>query len=682
MNMRQFLAGASALIGIFVAAGLAITPAGAQERPEPVRVDSFAGAYLAARIAETDNDLHSAIAYYDRALAFDPDNRGLQQSLMLALISTGQFDRALTQAEILRDVPEVARFSRLALAVDALHKEDFAAALDLLELPLQSDLDRLITSVAGAWAIAGQGDGEAALAKLDEISGPEWYGVFISYHAGLIAEWAGMNEEAEAAYAATAENVAAGSAAPETFLRALEARARFEQRSGDSEAALSTLDLANEFVAGRIQFDVLREQIESGEDIPPLVDSVTEGVSEILLNLASALNRGGGESFVRLYLQYALALHPESDSVLMQLASAAEQQGEPEEAIELYTRVPDTSAIQRIARIQMGLNLVDLDRHEEAEEMLSALLEEDPDDMRAYLALGGVYHAQEDYRSGAELYERAVGRIDEPQPEHWNIFYQRGIAYERLKEWERAEPNFKQALELYPDHPQVLNYLGYSWVDMNMNLEEGLDLIKRAVELRPSDGYIVDSLGWAYFRLEQYEDAVRELERAVGLMPYDPILNDHLGDAYWRVGRRLEATYQWRHARDLEPEPDVLEAIEEKLINGLPDKEEEDNQRADAVDAETTEVLVAAASPVELQTMEDGAQEPAGQEVASTAPVAGEGGMTYYDVRPGQSLWSISLDVFGVGDRYPEILDLNPELQANPDRLAPGQRLRVPASVD
>ena len=132
MDMRQFLAGASALFGILVAVGLTGTPAIAQERPEPVRVSSFAGAYLAARIAETDNDLDSAIAYYERALNFDPDNRGLQQSLMLALISTGQFERALPHAESLRDVPEVARFSRLALAVDALHDEDYAAALDLL----------------------------------------------------------------------------------------------------------------------------------------------------------------------------------------------------------------------------------------------------------------------------------------------------------------------------------------------------------------------------------------------------------------------------------------------------------------------------------------------------------------------------------------------------------------------
>src|SRR5690606_17064654 len=149
-------------------------------------------------------------------------------------------------------------------------------------------------------------------------------------------------------------------------------------------------------------------------------------------------------------------------------------------------------------------------------------------------------------------------RIGKPTREHWNIFYQRGIAYERLKEWPKAEPNFRKALELFPDQPQVLSYLGYSWVDMHRNREDRREKIRRAGELRPSDGYIVDSLGWAYYRLNRFEEAVTELERAVSLKPDDPILNDHLGDAYWRVGRRLEATFQWSHARDMKPEPDVL----------------------------------------------------------------------------------------------------------------------------
>ncbi|HEV7417043.1 MAG TPA: tetratricopeptide repeat protein, partial [Tianweitania sediminis] len=203
-----------------------------------------------------------------------------------------------------------------------------------------------------------------------------------------------------------------------------------------------------------------------------------------------------------------------------------------------------------------------------------------------------VYSGQENYRAAAEVYDEAVAALPAPDRSNWNIFYQRGIAYERLKQWDKAEPNFRKALELFPDQPQVLNYLGYSWVDMNMNLEEGLEMIKRAVELRPSDGYIVDSLGWAYYRLGRYEDAVTELERAVSLKPDDPVLNDHLGDAYWRVGRKLEATFQWSHAIDREPTEADLPKIREKLAKGLPDI-----PAPAAADAEPAKPAPAASNP-------------------------------------------------------------------------------------
>ena len=152
------------------------------------------------------------------------------------------------------------------------------------------------------------------------------------------------------------------------------------------------------------------------------------------------------------------------------------------------------------------------------------------------------------------------------------IFYFRGICYERSKQWPKAEADLKKALELFPEQPHVLNYLGYSWVDQGINLDDGMAMIKRAVQQRPDDGYIVDSLGWAYFRIGNYEEAAKQLERAIELKPEDPTINDHLGDAYWRVGRVLEAKFQWAHARDLKPDPEDLPKIEEKLKNGLPDE--------------------------------------------------------------------------------------------------------------
>ena len=234
---------------------------------------------------------------------------------------------------------------------------------------------------------------------------------------------------------------------------------------------------------------------------------------------------------------------------------------------------------------------------------------------------------------------------------NWNIYYQRGIAYERLKQWPKAEPNFRKALELFPNQPQVLNYLGYSWIDMNMNLEEGMEMIRKAVELRPSDGYIVDSLGWAHYRLGEYDDAVRELERAVSLKPDDPVLNDHLGDAYWRVGRRLEATFQWSHARDMKPEPAVLAGVEKKLKEGLPPVED----KAVAEEPEGRRLRLPSSRRPPLRRT----SAPRSSPTALAKPIA-------YKVTRGQSLWSIAADELGSGSRYIEILNLNPQLQGDP----------------
>ncbi|MFC3321973.1 tetratricopeptide repeat protein [Mesorhizobium cantuariense] len=560
------------LTRLAIVTGMAISalPAYAKQTSEPVKITSFSGAYLAARIAEGDNDLDSAIAYYKQALAFDPSDTGLQQSLMLSLIAQGRFDESLVYADKLKEVPDVERFSRLALAVDSFHKKDFTKAQYWLKLSLESDLDRLISGVMSGWAQQGAGEPADAMASIDKLQGPDWFGLFKSFHRALIADASGMPEKAEAIYAATMQDTAAGGAAPETWMRNAQAYASFLARKGDKTKALSVLDQAEAFSPGKLEIVALRDRIAKGDKIAPFAAGPSDGASEILLDLATALNRGGGEPFVRLYLQYALALKPDSDAALVQLAAVSEQLKDGEGAIALYRRIPAGSPLKELSDLQLGLNLADLDRHQEAITHLKAFVDAHPEDMRAYLALGGVYSSKDDFRSAANLYDKAVDALKTPTAANWNIFYQRGIAYERLKDWPKAEPNFRKALELFPDQPQVLNYLGYSWVDMNTNLKEGLAMIQKAVDLRPSDGYIVDSLGWAYFRLGRFDDAVREMERAVSLKPEDPVLNDHLGDAYWRVGRKLEATFQWNQARDLKPDPDVLATLQQKLMKGLP----------------------------------------------------------------------------------------------------------------
>jgi Flp pilus assembly protein TadD len=200
------------------------------------------------------------------------------------------------------------------------------------------------------------------------------------------------------------------------------------------------------------------------------------------------------------------------------------------------------------------------------------VIKEHPDDLEAIMALGNVLRGHKKFAECADVYSKGVATIARPEKANWVIFYFRGICYERSKQWPKAEADLKKALELFPDQPHVLNYLGYSWIDQGINLDDGMTMIKSAVQQRPDDGYIVDSLGWAYYKLGNYEEASKNLERAIELKPEDPTINDHLGDAYWRVGRVLEAKFQWAHARDLKPDPEDLPKIEEKLKAGLPEE--------------------------------------------------------------------------------------------------------------
>jgi tetratricopeptide (TPR) repeat protein len=261
----------------------------------------------------------------------------------------------------------------------------------------------------------------------------------------------------------------------------------------------------------------------------------------------------------------------------LSLADLYESVKKPQMAIKVYERVPANSPLKRNAQIQLATDLDAADRSDEAIKILKGVTAEDPKDLEAIMALGNIERGRKKFADCVVTYSHGIDALPKPDDKAGEdkgnavYYYYRGICEERSKQWSKAEADMRKALELQPEQPHVLNYLGYSWIDQGINLDEGMKMIKRAVEQRPDDGYIVDSLGWAYYRIGNYDDAVKNLERAIDLKPEDPTINDHLGDAYWRVGRTLEAKFQWSHARDLKPEPDDLPKIEAKIENGLPD---------------------------------------------------------------------------------------------------------------
>lgn len=543
----------------------------ADEAPPVIR--SFAGAFLAGRTADIDNDTEAAISFYKKALEYGGDNTEIQERLMVAQFVGGHFDDGVATALALKDDEAVAQVRQLALAIDAIRKGKFEKAAGMVDTGSTNPIDRLLNTLIKAWADFGAGKGEAAVAGLKSLDGPPWYPVFTLFHAAAMAEAMDKVEVARELYKSNITDKARGGAAPDTYIRAVMALASLEAREGNARAALDALAVGEDFSPGYAPLTALKQQVESGRKPEREIADASQGAASVFFTLGSALNREGAEETVGLYLQFARALDPANAATLVLLGSLKEALGKPEDAIAVYRQVPAASPMRRISELQMGLALADLDRGDEARSHLKALIAADPKDLRSYLAYGSVLSAAKDYKAMAETYEQAVAAAG-PAPTRgdWNVFFQLGIAYERLKEWPKAEANFKRALQLYPDQPQVMNYLGYSWIDMNMNLDEGMKMIQGAVDLRPNDGYIVDSLGWAFYRLGKYDDAVRELERAIELKPSDATINDHLGDAYWRVGRKLEAGFQWRRALASEPDEELRPKIEEKLKTGLADE--------------------------------------------------------------------------------------------------------------
>ncbi len=534
--------------------------------PQELSRTTPAGNYLAGRQANVLRDAAAASAYYRAALRSDSKNPELLELAFYSVLAEGDIDEATRLADRLLTVDKGNRNARLILGVRALKYKQYAAARQQFAQAVRGPITDLTATLLTAWAMQGAGDANGAVAMIDRLAGPDWYAIFKDFHAGLILDLAGNKKEAGKRFARAYK-------LEPTALRIVQAYASWLSRNGNKDQAIKMLEEFDKNLPKHPLVIAAMAELNKGGKLPLLVDSPQLGGAEALYGLGAALGRREDELSLAnrglAYLQLALFLNPTNHLALLSLADLYDAMKKPELAVEVYDKVPSNSPIKRLADIQVAIDLDSLDRTEEAKKHLERLIASRPDNVEAILALGGILRERKQYAECADTYSRAIAQIPTPDRSNWTVFYFRGICYERAKKWDKAEADLKKALELYPDQPHVLNYLGYSWIDQGLNLDEGMRMIKKSVEQRPDDGYIVNSLGWAYFRIGNYEEATKQLDRAVELKPTDPTINDHLGDAYWKVGRTLEAKFQWSHARDLKPEPEELVKIEQKLKSGL-----------------------------------------------------------------------------------------------------------------
>ena len=299
-----------------------------------------------------------------------------------------------------------------------------------------------------------------------------------------------------------------------------------------------------------------------------LIENQLQGIGVVFFNSPSMI-RGLKPELIHLMFQLAAITSPNLHEINFMLASLLTSLEDYDKSIEVYNEIPKQHYLGEYASIQIS-NLYSLqDNNKEAIEQLEKFLKTKKT-FDGFLSLGNYYRYDSEWEEAVEAYQKAIdiGDIFDNQ-NLWEAFFKVGIVHERSDNWDKAENYFLKALELYSDQPDVLNYLGYSYIDMDTNMGAAKEMIEKALQQKPNDPYIIDSMAWYYFKTGAYEEAKSLLEYAIDLMPYDPIINEHYGDALWKSGKSVEARFHWSKALELDPEEETIADIKIKILKGI-----------------------------------------------------------------------------------------------------------------
>lgn len=533
------------------------------------RLPGLAGPYLAARQAASDNDFTAAAEYFRRAVEADGTDPFLQDGALVSMVSAGQMDEAVALANRLaEDSANETELAALVRRVDLARREDWPAVLTTLEESPSTPTagGPLLDGLFRAWALMGAGRASEAFTTLDELARTSGAAGIAGFQLALAKASVGDYEGAAAAL---------DSPEASSHLQGVLARAQVLSQLERNDEAIALLDTLDAIENEPALVD-LRRRLQAGETVPfDVIESPREGLAQVLVIFGGAL-MGNEETdpLALLYARLGQYLDPTLPDARLMIAQLLQSAGQFDLAEQEFDALRQAGQMRPAAELVRIDTLARAERMDAAEAAARALTEAYPDYAQAWVALGDVLRQRDKFAEAVPVYDRALAILqkgEDPQAT-WFPLYARGIARERSGDYDGADADFQAALELQPDQAPILNYLGYSWVDRNVRLEEGLDLIKRAVELRPEDGYILDSLAWAYYRLGRYEEAVEPMERSVAVMSDDSLVNDHMGDIYWMVGRKREAEIQWHRALSFYKPEDTdtdVDRIRAKLEVGL-----------------------------------------------------------------------------------------------------------------
>lgn len=526
------------------------------------------GNYLAGRVAHLRQDYNNAAKYYVKAIDSGLANEDLLGKTYIILALQGDIEKAYKYANQAREQGDKNNFIDVISAAYFFKNGDYKASREAIGQIKEKSYQNLISPMFVAWSYVGENNYNKAVEEMKKISGTEEMRAVYNLHSGLIAEYFRDTDEAEAFY----DEMIKESAEDASF-RALQIISNFYVRQGHKEKAEK---LVSKYYGSSNMKEMLSSLSDiikkSNEKTPPIVSTAEIGISEVFLEVALLFKTvSNGYDYAQMYIAISQYFNPDNDIAKIAMADIFDERQLYEEADKYYDSISSKSELYYPAQIKKANNLVIEKKYDEAVKVLKKLLRNNPQNFQVLFNLGDVLRISNNQPEAIKYYNRAIKSIYYESEKHWPVYYALAVSYDKNDEWSKAEESLEKALKLSNRHPQVLNYLGYSWLKNNTNTDKAVEYILEAYEKEPNDGVIIDSLGWVYFKVGDYKNAITYLEKASELNPQNAIISDHLGDAYWLGNRQNEAVYLWKHALTQKEELEELNTkyVRHKIKNGL-----------------------------------------------------------------------------------------------------------------